>query len=84
MDTKLARIRVGTRITGSEESKHRAVSGVGYVISVASRGKDELRSRAQTKRASRLTQQASVDADSAVGHCIGSGPEGDRVSRSFQ
>src|ERR1700761_2109833 len=80
MDTKLTRICVGTRITGSEKSKHCAVSGISHVIGAVSRGKDQLRTCTETKQTARLSKQASVDADSAVGHSIGSGSEGDRRS----
>ena len=56
MDAKLARIRQGACIAGSEKSKHAAIPGVGHVIGAVSGREDKLCSRTQTKRSSRLCQ----------------------------
>src|ERR1700733_7182076 len=78
MDAKLTRISEGAGIAGSKKPKHRAVSGIGDVVSPASGRNDELRTCTQTKQTGWLSKQASVETDTRIGHRIRIGPQAHR------
>jgi hypothetical protein len=71
MHTNLAGISPRTRVTGCEKSKHPAVPAGGHVIGPGSGGNDELRTRTQTKHASRFCKQTNVNSDARIGDGVG-------------